>query len=172
MNSFTKAVLSIGILLVIYGYVCRMASLYLFWESKDIGWALLFIGVISLLVARIKRRRANGKKSILEKIGIGIMAFVLLVQAILLVLIPNSAAYTAAKQYLQYNPGIENEIGKVVGFSIIPQGAIQVSRSEGTESGRATIKLIVKGTKGFRDVTLNLIKDDQTDWPVVHTELQ
>ena len=67
-SKFTKATLSIGLLFVIYGYVCRATGLYFFWESKSIGWAVIFIGLIGLLSDRVRIKKKDKKKSTLEKI--------------------------------------------------------------------------------------------------------
>lgn len=170
MNNYTKIILICGISLTVYGYLCRLSYLYFFWESKSIGWILILIGVVSLLLRKVKKKKAEGRKSIWEKIGIGVLIFILLIQGILIVVIPRTEAYTAAKQYLLNDTKTESEIGKVLEFSLMPTGGIQISSTNGKESGSATINIIVKGEHKFKDVSISLEKNPQSNWIVVDME--
>jgi len=78
MSKFTKNILLTGSALTIYDYLCRVVGLYFFWESKYIGWAIILIGTISFLMNRIKIKKVQKRKTILEKIGVGISIFVFL----------------------------------------------------------------------------------------------
>jgi hypothetical protein len=163
----TKILLTSGLILIIYGYLCRSVGLYFFWESKSIGWTLLLIGIIKFLSDRIKLKKADKRKYLLEQIIIGVICFVFLIQAILLTVIPFSDAYTVAKTYLQNNNDIKNEVGAVTGFGLIPTGGIQKSTDSQGESGNAAITLTVKGDKKFKDVIIYLVKSpDTTAWVV------
>lgn len=75
------------------------------------------------------------------------MVFVLLVQGVVLVAIPNSDAYNAAKLYLRNNAEIKNEIGDVEGFSLIPFSGLQIN-----------------------SVNVLLVKNPGTEWIVDKTE--
>jgi hypothetical protein len=170
MRKFTKRILLAGAILTVYGYVCRVIGIYFFWESKYIGWAIIIIGIISFLFDRVRLKKAGGKKSLLEKIGIGILIFFLFVQAILVIVIPNTDAYKVAKQYLYNNSRLKNDIGEIKGFALVPLGAIQKSSSENVESGNATILLTVKGQKKFMDVTVYIEKKPGMEWIVTSAE--
>lgn len=163
----TKVLLTSGLILIIYGYMCRAVGLYFFWESKSIGWTLLLIGIISFLLDRIKFKKEDKRKYLLEQIVIGIICFVFLIQTILLTVIPFSDAFAVSKTYLQNNSNIKNEIGTVTGFGLIPTGGIQKSTDSQGESGNAAITLTVKGDKKFKDVIIYVIKrPDTTAWVV------
>jgi hypothetical protein len=173
MNSlpgFTKSTLILGLVLTVYGYLCRALDLFFFWESKSIGWAIIAIGIISLLFNRVKIRKIERKKSLLTKIGIGILIIFLLVQAILLIVIPNTDAYKIAKEYLITNTSLKGEIGEIKRFSLIPLGAMEMHSGGGIEYGSATILFTVKGEEKFKDITVYLEKRPDTKWLVLDTE--
>ena len=164
---FTKISLMVGLLFVIYGYVCRLSGFYFFWESKSIGWAIVFIGIISLLFDRIKIKRKSGEKSIFERIGIAVIGFILLVQLMLISIVPITDAYAVAKKVLKDDAKLKSEIGEIQAFVLIPIGGIQkTTDSEGTY-GSATINLTAKGQNKFKDITIYVTKyADQPEWIV------
>lgn len=167
LNKFTKTVLIAGLTLILYGYLCRIIGLYFFWESKSIGWAILFFGVIGFLSNRVKIKTTEKKKTLLEKIGIGLIIFILLIQTILIAVIPFTDAYSVAKNYLINDATLKNEIGNINGFGLIPTGGIQKTTDSSGEYGGATINLTVKGDKKFKDITIYVVKyADGPEWKV------
>lgn len=167
LSKFTKVTLGIGLLLVVYGYVCRATELKFFWESKSIGWALFLIGLIGFLSSRISLRKNNNKKNLLEKIGIGVIVFILLVQIILISIIPFTDAFLISKKYIENNKEILEEVGHIEGFGLIPTGAIQKTTDTDGTYGSATINLTIKGQNKFKDVTVYVAKYvDKADWTV------
>lgn len=167
LNKFTKTVLIIGIILIFYGYLCRLIGLYFFWESKSIGWVFLLIGLIGILSNSIKIKKLEKRKILFEKIGIGIVVFMMLVQTILIVIIPLTDAYSTAKTYLNNDIEINDEVGEIIGFGFIPTGGIQKTTDSNGEFGSATINITVKGEKKFKDITIYVIKNvDSPNWKV------
>src|SRR6478609_1762426 len=67
MNKITKAVLLAAMLLLFYGYMCRLVNIYFFWESKSFCWFLLIAGIIMFFFSNIKYKRPKDKHSVLEK---------------------------------------------------------------------------------------------------------
>ena len=168
LGKLTKTFLAVGLVFVIYGYLIRLAGLYLFWESKSIGWAIIFIGLIGLLSDRIKTKKEKEKKSTFEKIGIGVIVFILLIQTILISVIPFTDAYLVAKKYIKDNQQLTDEIGNVESFGLIPTGGIQKATDSQGTYGSATINLTVKGEKKYKDITVYVVKyADQPEWRVV-----
>lgn len=167
LNKFTKTLLIAGLAFIFYGYLCRLVGLYFFWESKSIGWTLLFIGIIGLLANRIKIKKPEKRQTVFEKIGIGFIAFGLLIQAILMAIVPNSDAYASAKTYLANDPNLKTEIGNITGFGLMPTGGIQKSTDSDGTYGNAEINLTVKGDQKFKDLTIYVVKYvDSPDWKV------
>lgn len=171
LSKFMKAILVAALLFTIYGYICRFAGIYFFWESKSIGWVLLFIALIGLLLQRIKMKKMINKESTGEKIAIGFIIFLLLVKTSLLVITPFTDAYAAAQKHLLNDSALQAEVGTIQGFSIIPSGKFNKSSHNGRDTGSAAITLILKGEKKFKEVTVFVTKqEDQNEWVVEGVE--
>jgi hypothetical protein len=171
LSKFTRFTLAIALVLLLYGYLCRAVGINFFWESKSLGWSILLIGLIGLLSDRIKVKAEHDQKTLLEKIGIGLLVFVLLIESILMAVIPFSNAYEAAKRHVKNNEALQTELGPIHGFGIIPTGAISKSSGSSGEYGNAEINLTIKGEKKFRDVVVFVVKTaDSPDWKVVSLE--
>ena len=171
LNKFTKTVLILGLTFILYGYICRQIGLYFFWESKSIGWTFFFIGIIGFLSNRIKIKTNEKKKTLLEKIGVGIIIFILVVQTVLISVISFTDAYSVAKLYIQNDVNLKNELGNITGFGLTPIGSIQKTSDASGDYGSATINLTVKGEKAFKDITIYVVKNvDSPDWKVVKME--
>ncbi len=167
LNKFTKVIIVSALIFILYGYLCRVIELYFFWESKSIGWGLLFIGSISFLFNRIKIKKIEKKNTVLDKIGIGVIIFILLIQTIFISVIPFTDAYSVAKKHLINDETFKNEVGNISGFGLIPTGGIQITSDSHGEYGVSTINLTVKGYKKFKDLTVYVVKyADSTEWEV------
>ena len=68
LSNLNKVLVKLTIVFLFYGYLCRTVGLYFFWESKTIGWTLLLITIVSILIQRIKAKKAANKKKLSEKI--------------------------------------------------------------------------------------------------------
>lgn len=159
LSFITKTVFSTGLIITIYGYLCREIGLYFFWESKSIGWILLFIGVIGLLSDRIKLKKNEKKNTVFEKIMIGVIIFILFIQTILISVIPFTDAFTTTKTYLMNNEKLKLEIGNIIGFGLIPAGSFQKTIDSSGEYGNASISLTVKGDRKYIDITVYVVKE-------------
>ena len=166
LNTLTKSLFGFGIIFLIYGFLSRIIPIDLFWESKSLGWALIFIGLISLIYAGIEKREKENKKTILNKIGIGFICFMLLIQVILIITIPNTDAYEASKQYLTQSTELKKEIGEITGFGLIPNGSLSIQTDSNGKTGNANLNIIVKGTKAYKSVNIGVFKDYGEDWKV------
>jgi hypothetical protein len=162
----TKVSLIAAILVTFYGYLCRIIGIYFFWESISVGWTLILISLILLLYDRIRIKKLQNKKKLIEKIGIGIILFVLIIRFVFLIVIPKTDAFNAAKQFISASEQIAREIGSIKGFGVIPSGNISVSTSEEGEIGNAEINLTVKGARKYKDFTVYLEKNPLSEWQV------
>lgn len=166
LGKFTKTSLICASILLIYGYLTRLASINFFWESKSFGYALLFIGLISLLADGIRIRKSKNQKTVWNKIGIGFIVFTLVIRLILIIMIPNSIAYSIAKDYIKHDSQLIKELGEIKGFGLIPSGGIQVTKDSNGEQGSASINLILKGQNKYKEVTVYVIKNFDSNWKV------
>jgi hypothetical protein len=170
ISRFTRLTLIASIVLLSYGYLCRLAGINFFWESKSVGWAALLVGIIALLADRINRDEQD-KKMLAEKIGIGLLVFILFVQCILIAILPFSDAYHSAKAYILNDDTLRTQLGEIRGFGLIPAGAIEKITDSNGEYGSAEINLTVKGERKFKDVVVYLIKTaDSPEWKVESLE--
>ncbi len=162
-----KTLIIITFVLLIYSYLCRLIGLNFFWESKILGWSLLLVCIISLLLQRIQTKKTQEKKTLSEKIAIGLVSFILLVVSIWFVLVPQTDSYKIAKEYLITDKEISNEVGEVNSIVLVPVGNISISTtSEGTK-GQAQLSFIVKGNNKFKDITILLNKNINSDWTII-----
>lgn len=170
MNKLAKYILLSGCVLLIYGYLAKAAGLYFFWESKYVGGIVMIVAIICFLLDRIRTRKLKAKRTILEKIIVGILFFALLVVAILGIVVPQTNAFKVAKSFLAGDEGLRNEIGEVKTCSFIPLGSMEVSTNREGSSGNAQMLFIVKGERKFREVRVYLQKSPGTEWYVVAME--
>ncbi len=155
------------IVFLFYGYLCRTVGLYFFWESKTIGWTLLLITIVSILIQRIKAKKAANKKTLSEKIFIGIILFILLIQSIIFFIIPHTDAYKAAKEFLITDKNISNQAGSVYDIFLVPVGGVSMSSSSAGQTGQADLNFIIKGKNKFKDINLQLTKELDTNWVII-----
>ena len=165
LNKFTKLTLVSGVCLLVYGYLCRL-GIYFFWESKHIGWNLLLISVIGFLSSSIKKKKEQKKNSIGEKIVIGFIIFLFVVESAMFIIILNTSVYAAIKNFIYNKEQLKSEVGNINGMSIVPVGGMGGSSGEAGETGEGEINLIVKGEKKYKDLTLHVSKELQTDWQI------
>jgi hypothetical protein len=157
-----------AIILIVYGYLARLIPVYFFWESKDIGWFLLFVLLVVYLIKRVKQRKGI-KKTIVEKIVVAVILLFLFAQVLFWTILPNHDVFVAAKQFISTHKGLLSQTGDIKSFYIVPQGSLSSSSSEnGKSSGIAQIKLVVKGEKKYKDIALWLVKQNNAyGWQVV-----
>lgn len=171
LNTIKRVILITGFLFIIYGYLCRLVNIYFFWESKSVGWIILLIGIIGLLLEKIKINKLEYRTIIVQRIGIGIIIFIFIIQIIIVLVIPTTDAYRSAKAFILNNKELKKEIGNVTGFGLIPIGGIQKNSDSNGESGYATINLIVKGELKYIDLTIYVEKNtDSEEWIVTGLE--
>jgi hypothetical protein len=164
LTSFNQKIVVLTIALLTYGYLCRILNLYFFWESKTLGWTLIFVAAILILKQRIKENKIQNKKSLSEKIFIGIAVFILLIQTIIFIVTPRTNAYKSATEYLLTDKKIESKVGKVNDIFLKPTGGFSMSSGSEGEAGQANLNFIVKGTEKYIDINLQIEKELNTNW--------
>jgi hypothetical protein len=172
MKRSRKSILIMGGALLIYGYLCRWLDIYFFWDSKSIGWALLIVGGIGFLVSNIETRENQNRKTTWNKIGIGLLSFILGVGTIFSASIRLfSDAYGVATNYIQNDRSLKAQLGNVNGFSMVTTGSIQTQTNFKGKSGFAVFELTAMGDKKFKDLRIQLIKNPESpNWEVERVE--
>ncbi len=170
LDTKVKLLFGISICLIVFGYLIRIFDLYFFWESKPLGFALLLVFLAIFLRKDITTRKSQKLKNIWSHIGFWLITFILFVKVLMLVILPNSDAYDAAKIYLENNSDLEAEIGEITGHTILPSGSIQITTDSNGTYGSAAISLIIKGENKFIEQTIYLNKTPNEDWTVTAIE--
>ncbi|MBK8416627.1 MAG: hypothetical protein IPL22_20225 [Bacteroidetes bacterium] len=170
LTKVSQRLIIVTSVLLLYGYLCRLLGLYFFWESKYIGWTLVAITVIFLLRERISFKKTQGKKTTSEKVGIGLMIFVFVIQSVLLVVTPKLDSYKIARQYLQIDKSVSKEVGEVTSIMLIPMGGFSSQTSSTGTTGQADLNFIGKGKEKFKDYNIQVVKPANSDWTIVNNK--
>lgn len=170
INKFTKTSFITAVVLLIYGYACRILNIYFFWDSKELGWIVLFISLGGYLFCLKKVRRRQGKKTFWTKVGLFVTLTGLLILPIVVFMFKKSEAYEAMLDYIKNDPEIKYEIGDFKGIGIIPTGQLQTRSLNGMESGNAIFSITIRGSKKYKEVSVTLQKTPETEWTVVSIE--
>src|SRR5262245_56858857 len=75
MSRTTMAIFIIGIILLIYGYLCCLLSIYFFWDSKHFGWIAIASTLLSFLIDL--RKSLTAQKRNISWIRIPVTAIIL-----------------------------------------------------------------------------------------------
>lgn len=170
LRRVSRAIFCLALLLIIYGYAARVLHVYFFWESLTIGWPLLLIGAVFCLFDLVREKKRNSKKSIGEKVVIGVLLFIVAMQVVLFFVVHHSDAYAAAKKYISASDSLRKIVGHVQVVEASPVGSISETSKAGVVTGKAELSVTVKGDKAFCDMVLYLEKDAEADWRVVGYE--
>jgi hypothetical protein len=103
LSRLIKPLLILTAVFMGYGYLCRLLNIYFFWESKTLGWVLFNLLLVVALLDRISTRKANRRKILLEKIGVGFLLFSLVVIGALFFFIPKTSAHESALMFIHSN---------------------------------------------------------------------
>lgn len=166
LSNITKKVIIATVAFLLYGYLCRLVGLYFFWESKTIGWTLFWIAVIFILRDRIKQKKLQNKKTLIEKIGIGFSIFVIIIKGVLFFATQQTTAFESATNFIKTNPEIVNKVGTVKSIFLVPFGGMSVTTNSQGSAGQADLHFIVKGSEKYIDLNLLLNKDFDTNWQI------
>ncbi len=153
-----KALVSITAAMILTGCLVRALDLYFFWESKTIGYVLLLILLAVFLWQDIIGRKAKNVKRIWSNIIFVLICFMLFVKGLIMVILPLSGAYSAAKEQLINNAELTSEIGQITGFFVLPSGSMQSSTDASGTYGTASLELIIKGTNKYVERSIYLEK--------------
>ena len=164
---FTKAILPISIVFLAYGYLCRLAEIYFFWESRSIGWTLFFIGCIGFLIDRIRVKTLYHRKTVFEKTALIFAIIGFTIKIIFISIIPVTDAFAATKVYVKTDPKLQMELGAVKGIALFPVGTVIKGSGKNGVMGSATFMMTIIGDRKFKDVTVYVVKYvDSTSWKV------
>jgi hypothetical protein len=158
----TLAVLTATILL--YGYACRLLSIYFFWESKSIGWTIFWLLIIFICRDLVIEKRRLKKSALAEKIIVGLSVFVILVKSLIFFATRQTSVYAYAINFIRSDASVKGRVGAVRDVFLMPVGSIAMQTGPDGEAGSAELHFIVKGVDRYEDLNLILDKEVSTDW--------
>jgi hypothetical protein len=158
MSTSTKVIFIIGILLLIYGYCCRLFNIYFFWDSKHFGWVTIATGLIGFFIDLKKILIAQGKNSFLISVFIGIIVIALGIAGGGIILVKSSKAYQDEIENIRINEPLKSEIGNFRGVGLFPSGRGFLDFAFNVKPGPSTFIITVKGSSAIRDVEITLYK--------------
>lgn len=166
-SSASKFILMLSALLLVYGGLARALDIYFFWESRWLGRNLLFIGLMMLLIERIRWLKVEAKSSILEKFGIVILGLAILFQVISFSMLQMNEAGSVGTDYLMQDEYVNQKVGNVNSALCYSGFAFKISLG-GESGGVATLMYLVKGDDAFVEMPVVLAyKSDDLGWQVV-----
>lgn len=159
----TNLLLFVGLIMIIYGFYSRMTNTYFFWESKFIGWMILFVGIIGTMILKIGYNKKRNKKTIIHKIVIGVMIFIIGFQVSWITLVPMTKYYKETENYIRQNKFIKEELGEIISIQLLPNGKIETKKNMEEKKIFARLNFIVKGEKKYSDVSTSTLKEMYND---------
>lgn len=168
LSPFTKWITVIGLICLLYGIVAIVAHVNFFWESVFVGFFLMVVGIAGHMVTLIQIRKKDKRNTIGVKIGLGAIIFVLALHILLIFIISNSEAYSAAKNELFKNSTLQKDAGKITGFGFIPIGQLSTMGDVSDYSGDASFQIIVKGSKKYVFLSVTMHKNYGEEWKITH----
>ncbi len=171
LNKYFKVLFLLSISLIVFGYMVRIFNVSFFWESKQFGYLSLIILIVVFLRMDINKRKDLKIKNTFSHLVFWFLLIVVFLKHITLIIYPSSDAYKEVVNFINTNKKIENEFGKVMGFTILPEGSFQKSIDENGSSGIAVFTFIVKGENKYKEVEFIIEKQyNKTNWEVVNVE--
>ena len=160
----------LGFVLLLYGYASKFIGIYFFWESKSLGWLVVLVLSIIILSKDVKTRKLKKSPTVGGYIGIGLISFILLIKAILIISIPISDAYSNAKTQLKEMESIVVQTGEIQGFSYRTNGAFSYSSNGTDEYGSLDMTIIIKGEAKYIEKDILIEKTPKFNWQITYME--
>ncbi len=155
LNKFTLIGGLTGVFLVFFGWFVENQQLDFFWESRDIGIALLVLtfGVhLTIWKAYIIPRISEESKPIWTGIFQVFLGTTFVIQ---IIIVNVSTPVETAKQSIRNNRNVINEIGEIEGFGLIVNGVPTIISSRS-----ANFNIVVKGSKEIQRYDIELLKEN------------
>ena len=158
MSNSTKIIFIAGILLLIYGYLCRLLNIYFFWDSKHFGWIMLVTALLGFFIDLKKILEAQKKTPFIAQFFIGIIIVLLGIAGGGVLLLNSSKAYQDLVETIKTDELLKNEIGTIKGTGLFPTGMGFMDYAYGLSYGPSTFSVTVRGSRAIKDVEITLYK--------------
>ena len=158
MSTSTKVIFIIGILLLIYGYSCRLLNIYFFWDSKHFGWIAIATGLMGFSIDLKKILTAQKKNVFLPQLFIGVIIVTLGIAGGGVLLLNSSTAYRDAIENIKTDGVLKSEIGNYKGVGLFPSGLGFLDFAYKVNRDPSTFVVTVRGSTAIKDVEITLYK--------------
>lgn len=169
MSTATKAVFILGLLFLTYGYLCRLLSIYFFWDSKYFGWigvmSAFLLLLIDIRIARVKRR----ENIFFVRFFVALIVIFLATEASAVVWIKSSKFYDEVTEGIKTDEVIKAEIGDVRGFGLLP-GVNIVDIIKMPSSETMSFVITVRGVRTYKEMEVTIGMIGPLEWRVLSTK--
>lgn len=165
MSTATRVAFIIGILLLIYGYLCRLLSIYFFWDSKYFGWLGIISGLLLLLIdIRITRVRQQ-QNIFFVRVFVAVIVIFLAIEGSAIVWLKTSTAYDNLTESINTDQLMKAEIGDIHGYGLIP-GINILDIISALESESLNFRITVRGQRAYKELEVTIERTAPLEWRV------
>ena len=165
-----KLLTFLALAFILYGYLARELNIYLFWESKSIGYGLLLIAIAKFLINDINARGKKKMHRIIFYLVLGIICLLIFAKILMALIIPNSEAFNSMTKILKNDNELKAEVGKKISFSYLPSGSLESQTNEFGTTGNANLNIIIKGNNKYLEKNVILKKESKEEWKIISIE--
>jgi hypothetical protein len=158
MSTSTKVIFIISFLLLIYGYLCRLLSIYFFWDSKHFGWIMMATGMLGFFTDLKKILEAQMKSAFLPQLVIGIIIVAFGIAGGGILLLNGAKAYQDEIENIKIDGVLKSEIGNFRGVGLFPSGPGFLDFAYTVNREPSTFIITVRGSRAIKDVEITLYK--------------
>ena len=170
MSRATIIVFIIGILLLIYGYLCRLLSIYFFWDSKYFGW-LAIISALLLLLIDVRAARIRQRQNIFfVRFFVAILVIILALEASAVLWVKTTSPYQQVSELIERDKALTTQLGDIHGLGLIP-GIRLIDIITFPSSESLTFVITIRGEKVYKEMEVTIARTALTDWSVISTNV-
>jgi len=167
INLISKLTLLTSVLMFIYGIVCRIIPTYFFWESLYLSGIVFLLGIFFILYSESKKRKSESKSNIVLIIGKAFIILSIGMFSLINMIFNYSDALKTIKTHIKTNSELINELGEINEVIALPFGSISSKMNSRGKSGNATLTLLLKGNKKYKEMIFSARKDIDSEWRII-----
>lgn len=167
INLTSKLTLLFAIIMFIYGILCRIIPIYFFWESLYLSGIVFLIAIFFVLNAETRKIKTQSKSNSVLLIGKVFIFLSIGMLSLINLIFNNSDAFATIENHLKKDTELINEIGKINSIIALPIGSINSKMDNRGKSGNATLSVLIKGRKKYKEMSFSAQKDIDTDWRII-----
>ena len=158
MSTSTKVIFIIAVLLLIYGYLCRLLNIYFFWDSKHFGWIMMATSLMGFFIDLKKILEAQKQSSFIPRLFIGVIIVAFGIAGGGILLLKSSKVYQDEIENIRINEPLKSEIGNFRGVGLFPSGTGFLDFAFNVKPGPYTFVITVRGSSAIKDFEITLYR--------------